>query len=187
MSDERRCPVCGSELTDGEPAGPCPACRPREGRPDPGPVDPAPGRDRTASLGPAAAGDVATLAESLDGRPRLLLRDPDPETGPTPGERPDSPAVPPAADRADRYQVFGDIARGGMGAVLKGRDPDLWRDLAVKVLLERHRDDPDLVERLVEEAQIGGQLQHLGVVPVYELGAFADRSPRLPHQWRLVH
>ena len=64
-----------------------------------------------------------------------------------------------------------------MGAVLKGRDPDLGRDLAVKVLLERHRDKPDLVRRFVEEAQIGGQLQHPGIVPVYELGTFADRRP----------
>src|SRR5262249_50204240 len=29
----------------------------------------------------------------------------------------------------------------------------------------------------VEEAQIGGQLQHPGIVPVYELGAFADQRP----------
>ena len=64
-----------------------------------------------------------------------------------------------------------------MGAVLKGRDPDLGRDLAVKVLLEQHRDRPELVRRFVEEAQIGGQLQHPGIVPVYELGAFADRRP----------
>ncbi len=64
-----------------------------------------------------------------------------------------------------------------MGAVLKGRDPDLGRDLAVKVLLESHRDKPDLIRRFVEEAQIGGQLQHPGIVPIYELGAFADRRP----------
>ena len=64
-----------------------------------------------------------------------------------------------------------------MGAVLKGRDPDLGRDLAVKVLLESHEDKPELMRRFVEEAQIGGQLQHPGIVPVYELGAFADRRP----------
>ena len=64
-----------------------------------------------------------------------------------------------------------------MGAVLKGRDPDLGRDLAVKVLLESHQDKPELVRRFVEEAQIGGQLQHPGIVPVYELGTFADRRP----------
>ena len=64
-----------------------------------------------------------------------------------------------------------------MGAVLKGRDPDLGRDLAVKVLLESHRDKPELIRRFVEEAQIGGQLQHPGIVPIYELGTFADRRP----------
>ncbi len=49
-----------------------------------------------------------------------------------------------------------------------------WR---VKVLQTRHRDDPDVVGRFVEEARIGGQLQHPGVVPVHELGTLADRRP----------
>src|SRR5262249_34473589 len=47
----------------------------------------------------------------------------------------------------------------------------------VKVLLEQHRDNPDLIRRFVEEAQISGQLQHPGVVPVYELGTLADHRP----------
>jgi serine/threonine-protein kinase len=81
------------------------------------------------------------------------------------------------ADRPARVQLLGEIARGGMGVVLKGRDPDLGRDLAVKVLLESHKETPDLVRRFVEEAQIGGQLQHPGVVPVYELGTFGHRRP----------
>jgi eukaryotic-like serine/threonine-protein kinase len=79
--------------------------------------------------------------------------------------------------RSPRYQLLGEIARGGMGAVIKGRDPDLGRDLAIKVLLEKHRCHPELVRRFVEEAQIGGQLQHPGVVPVYELGKFGDNRP----------
>jgi tetratricopeptide (TPR) repeat protein len=64
-----------------------------------------------------------------------------------------------------------------MGAVWRGRDTDLGRDLAVKVLLEEHRDQPSLIHRFIEEAQIGGQLQHPGVVPVYELGCFEDNRP----------
>ena len=64
-----------------------------------------------------------------------------------------------------------------MGAVLKGRDPDLGRDVALKVLREDLRDNADMVRRFVEEAQIGGQLQHPGIVPIYELGTFADRRP----------
>jgi serine/threonine-protein kinase len=85
--------------------------------------------------------------------------------------------MPELPDRSARLQLLGEIARGGMGAVLRGRDTDLGRDLAVKVLLEAHGDQPELVRRFVEEAQIGGQLQHPGVVPIYELGAFADRRP----------
>ena len=69
----------------------------------------------------------------------------------------------------------GEIARGGMGAVLRGRDVDLGRDLAVKVLLEKYANRPDVARRFIEEAQIGGQLQHPGVVPVYDLGRFGDR------------
>lgn len=83
----------------------------------------------------------------------------------------------PKVEPGSRYQVHGEIARGGMGAILKGRDTDLGRDLAIKVLLEEHRGKPALVQRFVEEAQIGGQLQHPGIVPVYELGQFGDRRP----------
>ena len=88
---------------------------------------------------------------------------------------PRSDAMPPKADVGDRYQLSGEIARGGMGAVLRGRDVDLGRDLAVKVLLERHANRPDVAQRFIEEAQIGGQLQHPGVVPVYDIGRFGDR------------
>jgi eukaryotic-like serine/threonine-protein kinase len=40
----------------------------------------------------------------------------------------------------------------------------------LKVLREDFRDNPEMVRRFVEEAQIGGQLQHPGIVPIYELG-----------------
>src|SRR3954468_20185235 len=89
--------------------------------------------------------------------------------------RPNSDAMPEKGEAGDRYQLFGEIARGGMGAVLRGRDVDLGRDLAVKVLLERHADNPAVARRFLEEAQIGGQLQHPGVVPVYDVGRFGDR------------
>ncbi len=54
---------------------------------------------------------------------------------------------------------------------------DLGRDLALKVLQSRHCGDPDIIGRFVEEARIGGQLQHPGIVPVHELGTLADRRP----------
>ncbi len=89
--------------------------------------------------------------------------------------KPKSDAMPPKEVTGDRYQLSGEIARGGMGAVLRGRDVDLGRDLAVKVLLEKHAHRPEVARRFIEEAQIGGQLQHPGVVPVYDIGRFGDR------------
>ena len=80
-------------------------------------------------------------------------------------------------DSAGRTILYEEIGRGGIGRVLRGHDPDLGRDLAVKVLREEYRDDALVQRRFVEEAQVGGQLQHPGVVPVYELGRFPDRRP----------
>src|SRR5262249_18305632 len=64
-----------------------------------------------------------------------------------------------------------------MGAILRGHHAYLGRDLAIEILLESHRDDPAMIRRFVEEAQIGGQLQHPGMVLIYDLGIFTDRRP----------
>ena len=82
---------------------------------------------------------------------------------------------PPVLERLGRFEVHGEIGRGGMGAVLRGRDPVLGRDLALKVLLHNHHGDAEVLRRFHEEARIGGQLQHPGLVPVHELGADGDR------------
>lgn len=83
----------------------------------------------------------------------------------------------PKTIESSRYQLQGEVARGGMGVVIKGRDTDLGRNLAIKVLLDEHKDNPQVIQRFIEEAQIGGQLQHPGIAPVYELGQFEDRRP----------
>jgi hypothetical protein len=88
--------------------------------------------------------------------PRVSLREAT-EEGDGPIQRPNSSQLHPLKANS-RYQLQGEIARGGMGAIIKGRDKDLGRDLAIKVLLDTHRDHPDVIERFIEEAQIGGQL-----------------------------
>ena len=137
------------------------------------------GVELTVSLEPASSSAMARIAETIGGVPHVLLRDTEIENGPGPILKPSSPEMPEPSERPEKYQIFGEIARGGMGAVLRGRDVDLGRDLAVKVLLESHMEKPELVRRFVEEAQINGQLQHPGVVPVYELGNVRRPSPLL--------
>ena len=143
--------------------------------------EPGPG---VANGSAAASGEMAVpLAPSMQSTwnvgngppPRVRLHDLDDDE---PLVRPRCPEMPATPEGSwGRYQLQGEIARGGMGAVIKGRDVNLGRDLAIKVLLESHRGDPQVVRRFIEEAQIGGQLQHPGIVPVYELGTCADRRP----------
>ena len=126
----------------------------------------------------AARSSPGSVAETLAHMSRVHLRDSEPFTGPEPVVLPSSAEMPDQLDRLARLQLLGEVARGGMGVIIKGRDGDLGRDhLAVKVLLEQHREKPDLIRRFVEEAQISGQLQHPGVVPVYDLGTLADQRP----------
>ncbi len=79
--------------------------------------------------------------------------------------------------QAGDYAIVGEVGRGGMGIVLEARDSDLDRRVAVKVLLEQHGNQPELVRRFLEEARINGRLQHPGIVPVYQLGQLDDQRP----------
>lgn len=73
-----------------------------------------------------------------------------------------------------RYRLGPELGRGGVGRVLKASDVDLGRELALKVLLEEHVANPAMTRRFVEEAQVAGQLQHPGIVPVHQLGKLDD-------------
>jgi serine/threonine protein kinase len=69
----------------------------------------------------------------------------------------------------ERYTLTRLHAQGGIGRVWVARDGDLAREVALKELLGGGGDNPAVVARFVEEAQITGQLQHPNIVPVYEL------------------
>lgn len=76
-----------------------------------------------------------------------------------------------------RYVVGEALGRGGMGQVVSATDPDLGREVAIKTI--HNADDPDLRQRIVEEARVTGRLEHPNIVPVHELGIDADGRPFL--------
>ena len=97
------------------------------------------------------------------------------------GSEPASDAIARLSERRQpfaRYSVGAEIGRGGMGTVLEVRDEDLRRDLAMKVTSGSD------VGRFLEEAQITGQLDHPGIVPVHELGL--DPEGRVYFTMKLV-
>jgi tetratricopeptide (TPR) repeat protein len=131
----------------------------------------------------------AELVRSVFAREGRAAPSPPPAAGepPTVDQRPDTPppgrpspeagSLPAQPVRPDRYELEEEIGRGGMGAVVRARDPDLNRTLAVKVLREDHRGRIDLERRFLEEAQLTGQLQHPGIPPVHEIGRLEDGRP----------
>src|SRR5262245_40442892 len=80
-----------------------------------------------------------------------------------------------------RFTFQGEVARGGMGAVFKIWDRELRRTLAMKMMLAGPKAGSDAamlqsgkLRRFIEEAQITGQLDHPGVVPVHDSGVDAQ-------------
>jgi serine/threonine-protein kinase len=149
-----RCAFCGGARPASAPRGLCPRCLLQEGLEDSFADATGSPSNRTAGSIAREPGDgsvLARIAGSAGGVSRIRLRDPAIEVAAGPILKP-SAELPSPGERPGRYQLFGEIARGGMGAVLRGRDVDLGRELAVKVLLRSHKDHPELVRRFVEEA-----------------------------------
>ena len=70
-----------------------------------------------------------------------------------------------------KYQLLERIAVGGMAEIwLAVRPQAPRRRLVVKRLLPTLADDPAFVTMFLDEARIGAQLDHPGIVPVHDLG-----------------
>ena len=72
------------------------------------------------------------------------------------------------------YTLEGVIATGGMGAVLKAKDNNLARTVALKVMLNSANANEHTVFNFVAEAQITGQLEHPNIVPLHDIGVASD-------------
>ncbi|MGH7438364.1 MAG: protein kinase domain-containing protein, partial [Polyangiaceae bacterium] len=73
-----------------------------------------------------------------------------------------------------RYATKSLLGQGGMGEVHLCGDGWIGREVAMKVAREGIAAQPHLRARFVREALVQGQLEHPGIVPVYDLGSRAD-------------
>jgi tetratricopeptide (TPR) repeat protein len=69
--------------------------------------------------------------------------------------------------RSGRYLMRRQHAQGGIGEIWLAEDAEIGREVAVKRLRKRRE---AMQERFLVEAQITGQLEHPGIVPVHDLG-----------------
>ena len=82
-----------------------------------------------------------------------------------PGGGPDG-----GVEQRKHYRIVGELGRGGMGVVFEARQESLGRRVALKQLPSDKRAEPHRLIRFLREAELNGQLEHPGIVPVYGLG-----------------
>lgn len=106
--------------------------------------------DATVVLGADARASFVSVAPTAD-RP----------------EQEDSLAI--VGTTIDRFEILELLGEGGMGRVYRARDPQLQRDVALKLLVER-----DAEARLLREARAMARIVHPNILPIFDVGRHAD-------------
>ncbi len=66
------------------------------------------------------------------------------------------------------YELRELIGHGGFGAVYRAYQPSVDREVAIKLILPEHADDPDFIRRFESEAQVVAHLEHPHITPLYD-------------------
>ncbi len=91
------------------------------------------------------------------------------------GDRSGADRTPNARADDGRYQIVGELGRGGMGIVYKVRDTTLDRVVAFKVLPQAFTENAQAIQNFTREAQAAAKLNHPNIVTVYDTGEQAGR------------
>lgn len=76
-----------------------------------------------------------------------------------------------------RWEILGLLGRGGMGAVYHARQPDLDREIAIKLLPIEASADEVFVQRFQREARTLAKLRHPNIVALHEFGTTPEGHP----------
>ena len=73
-------------------------------------------------------------------------------------------------EKIGRYEIKGELGRGGMATVYRAYDPSFEREVAIKVLPRELLHDPQFRDRFRREIKTIASLEHPAIVPVYDVG-----------------
>ncbi|MBL8824925.1 MAG: protein kinase [Planctomycetia bacterium] len=111
---------------------------------------------------PAKTGSSSLVSASTQAAPIIQARPVLQMKGPLPG--------------SERYTRTSLHASGGMGSVWHAHDANIGRDVALKELKPEYKTAGTVPLRFLREARITGQLEHPGIVPVYDIGTDPETS-----------
>ncbi len=97
-------------------------------------------------------------------------------------ERATTSAVRRTEPLTERFELKQMLGSGGMGTVFAAEDRGLGRVVAIKRLRDGFEHDPALRRRFVLEAQIGAQLEHPNIVPLYSIERTESGAPAFAMQ-----
>ena len=66
------------------------------------------------------------------------------------------------------YELRQRIGSGGFGAVYRAFQPAVGREVAIKVILAEHANQPEFIRRFEAEAQMVARLEHPYIIPLYD-------------------
>ena len=95
----------------------------------------------------------------------------------SPAKVPDEVAVHREGLRVGRYEIIEVLGRGGMSVVHRAHDPELHRDVAIKLLhpeVTRRRGAAESKARVLREARAMARVAHPNVVAIYDVGEWND-------------
>lgn len=80
-----------------------------------------------------------------------------------------------AGTKLGRYEIHSKIGEGGMGEVYLAQDPQLRRQVALKVLPQEVVANQDRMRRFEQEARAASSLNHPNIITIYEIGEVDNR------------